>query len=575
VADAPYRPETCAYCHVDTWCEIRQNGKPQCRACKVERFFAEILYPPLGYRLLGWQRKVIRELYGVVNLNTGMRRYRHAYVSVAKQNGKSFLVGGLPIYHLLMESERGPEAYGCAAAREQAGIVFRAAMQLVNVNSDLRHRFRILESTKRILRADGGGFYAVLSADGDVQDGIRPSLLIRDELHRWKTLRAKTLYDVTTKGQKSRTEPMDIAVTTAGMEYESPLWWSEYTHAKQVLSNAVNDPGYYAAIWEPDLKRIESDPEYWKSREARVAANPSHEDLGGFLKDSAIVDGLNKALTQPSEKSAYLRYDLNVPLKQEEEPIIDMTKWRACDGGIELESWPEFDVDLFLRKWNLLDKPCWVGVDASWTIDFTAATFLFPPFAADAMGPGCDAWTILPFAWVPEEKIHQLQISCRVPLSSWVERKFLCATPGSAVDQRAVMDKIRWGRQMFDLRAMPYDRCNFRSEALNLADEGIPAIEVPQNFMNLSAATKFLLSKYLDQGIRHGNHPVLNWMASCLQLQYDHKDNCQPSKPERGKSSKRIDIIQAAVTAWSQALVAPQSKRSVYETRGLVGLGGR
>jgi hypothetical protein len=45
-------------------------------------------------------------------------------------------------------------------------------------------------------------------------------------------------------------------------------------------------------------------------------------------------------------------------------------------------------------------------------------------------------------------------------------------------------------------------------------------------------------------------------MASCLQLQYDHKDNCVPTKPERGKSAKRIDGIAATVTALSRALVA-------------------
>ena len=47
----------------------------------------------------------------------------------------------------------------------------------------------------------------------------------------------------------------------------------------------------------------------------------------------------------------------------------------------------------------------------------------------------------------------------------------------------------------------------------------------------------------------------MNWMASCLQLQYDTKDNCMPSKPERGRSGKRIDGISATVTALARATV--------------------
>ncbi|MCX6621280.1 MAG: terminase large subunit, partial [Acidobacteria bacterium] len=532
-----------------TWCEIRANGKPQCRACKIERFFARILYPPLGYRLLAWQRKVLRDIYGTVSPEDGRRRYRSAYISVGKKNGKSFLIGGLPLYHLLMEDEQNPEAYGAAAAKDQAGLVFKAAAQLVAANPELQARLRVLPSTKRIVRRDGGGFYAVLSADGDLQDGIEPSLAIRDEVHRWKTLRAETLRDVLVKGQISRVEPLDIGITTAGAEYESQLWWREYQQAKKVLDGSLHSDTFYAAIWEADVNRIESDPEYWKSREARIAANPSHEDLGGFLKDSAIVGELEKALAEPSERSKYLRYHLNVPLKAAEDPVIDMAKWQQCGGGVDLREWPEYDIDGLIRTWGLLDQPCWAGVDASWTTDLTSVVFVFPPL------DGEDAWTLLPFFWVPREKVPQLERVCRVPYSTWIRQGFINATAGNTIDQRVVMERIRWGREKFELREMPFDRFNFRSEALNLADEGIVTVEIQQSFLHLSHPTKFLLSAYVDQKIRHGNHPVLGWMASCLQLQYDHKDNCQPSKPERGKSAKRIDGIAATVTALARATV--------------------
>jgi len=558
-----YRPETCAYCQSDTWCEIRANGKPQCRACKVERFFAEILYPPLGYKLLAWQRKILRDIYGTVLPEDGRRRYRHGFVSLAKQNGKSFLFAGLPLYHLLMENEIHPEAYGCAAAKDQVGIIFKAAARMVSANSDLFGRFKLLESTKRILRRDGGGFYAVLSADGDVQDGIRPSLLLRDEVHRWKTQRAETLYDVVTKGQISRREPLDLGITTAGAEYESPLWFREYEHSKRILDGTLSADSYYSAIYEADAKRLETDPEYWKSREARVAANPSHEDLGGFLKDSAIAGELEKALAQPSERPKHLRYHLNIPLKAQEDPIIDMAQWQLCGGGVDLREWSEYDVDLLIDTWNLRGKPCYAGVDASWTTDLTSVVFGFPPFH------GCELWTVLPFFWMPEERVVDLERACRVPYSLWIEQGFVETTPGNSIDQREVMERIRLGNETFELREMPFDRFNFRTEASNLAEEGITVVEIQQNFLHLSHPTKFLLSAYVDQKIRHGNNPVLNWMASCLQLQYDAKDNVQPTKPHRGRSAKRIDGISAIVTALARATLYAEHE-SVYGKRGII-----
>jgi phage terminase large subunit-like protein len=557
-----YRPDTCAWCGADTWCELRANGAPQCRACKIELFYEQVLYPPLGYRLLPWWRKVIRDLYGTVEPETGLRRYRRAYISLGKQNGKSYGTGGLPIYHLLMEDERDPEAYGCAAAREQAGIVFKAAAGLVNVNPVLLARLRVLPSTKRIVRRDGAGIYTVLSADGDVQDGIRPSLLIRDEIHRWKTARAETLRDVTTKGQISRDEPLDIQITTAGAEFESPLWWSEYEFAKLVQANPDLALDYYVAIWEADAKRLEEDPEYWKSREARVAANPSHEDLGGHLKDKAIVSELAKALVDPSKRPAYLRYHLNVPIRTSEEPVIDMPRWKECGGGVDLREWPTYDYELLVRKWGLAEKPCYAGVDASWTSDLTAVVFVFPPFE------GAAEWTLLPFAWVPKGRMHEIERTTRQPITTWVRQGFIEATPGNGIDLRYVKDRIKWGRQLFDLREMPFDRTNFRHQAMEMVDEGAlgpkDAVEVQQNFLQLSAPTKFLLVAYTDRKIRHGNNPVLNWNAGCLALQYDRKDNVQPEKPERMKSQKRIDMISATVTALNRALEAAKPFVSVY-----------
>jgi phage terminase large subunit-like protein len=54
-----------------------------------------------------------------------------------------------------------------------------------------------------------------------------------------------------------------------------------------------------------------------------------------------------------------------------------------------------------------------------------------------------------------------------------------------------------------------------------------------------------------------------------MQLQYDRKDNCQPIKPERMKSAKRIDGIAATVTALSRMLVAENNTVSYTVVRSV------
>lgn len=570
-----YRPETCVYCQTNTWCELRANGKPQCRACKVERFFELVLYPPLGYRLQEWQRSVLRDLYGTVD-ERGLRQYRRCYISMAKQNGKSFLLGGLPIYHLLMENELNPEAYGVASAKDQAGIVFKAASMLVDVNPLLRSRLKVLESTKRIVRRDGGGTYIVLSADGDVQDGKRPSLLMFDELHRFTRKKAETVRTVLLKGMISRApvvngietgEPLMLQTTTSGDEYESPLWFSEYEHAQSVVADPNFDSRYYARIWQADPKRLQSDKEYWMTREARVAANPSHEQHRGFLADRSIEAEMLEAVKRPEKYGDYVRLNLNVPAASTETPAVNMHQWYANAGPLDpagnliddLRKWPEYDVELLIRKWHLQKQPCYIGVDLAWTTDMTGMSLVFPPVANEldrAIGkPQKDKWKLLFFSWLPEGRISDIEKITRQPLASWVKRGFVSTVPGVKMSLLAIEDKIRWAAKTFEVREICYDPWGQLTRSMEiLAAEGFTCVEINQK-MQLTHATKEFLAMYMNSEFCHGNNPVANWHVSCLSLERDKSDNVRPSKPARDISKKRIDLVAATVDALARATV--------------------
>lgn len=495
-----------------------------CGACRVVRFFRNVLYRPKGLDLLPWQEKDLRAVYGPVDVDSGKRVVRVWYEEVAKKNGKSFLVGGLPLYHLVVEREvERAEAYGCAAAKDQAGIVFRAAAHLAADNEILREHLKIVPSTKRILRKDGSGFYAVISADGDLQDGIEPSLGLMDELHRWKTAKAHTLYDVVMKGTISRPEPLIAQITTAGEVNESPICWKQHERAREILEGSQKSKRMYVQIYAADAERIKADPEYWKSRAARVAANPSHEDLGGFLKDVDIAAQMDEG------RGSYLRYHLNI-WGQAEERWLPMDKWLACP-----------------RTEPMMGRACWVGVDLSATTDFTALLFLF-----------CDDdgnYDTLSFHFVPEARIPDLERKLHQPLREWVRQSNLIATEGDVIDYRAVREKIAWASSVFEIQQIGYDPWNATQFIQELVDEGYRCVKVPQGIAHLTAASKHIEEKVIAGKLRHDGHPVANWHVDCCSVRSDANGNISPKKPDRAKDSKRIDFVAALVNAMSLAMV--------------------
>jgi hypothetical protein len=65
-------------------------------------------------------------------------------------------------------------------------------------------------------------------------------------------------------------------------------------------------------------------------------------------------------------------------------------------------------------------------------------------------------------------------------------------------------------------------------------------------------------------------HPVQRWMADCTTVKTDINRNVRPVKPNRLKSSKRINGIVAAIMGMGRAMVDEKPEPSVYETRGML-----
>lgn len=530
-AEAP----TCSFCQSDIRFGKRlSTGELLCRACEVCFFFEKRLtltadYSGQPFQLMPWTRQVLRDLFGTLD-DEGYRQYKDVYLEVPKKNTKTTLCAGLVLYCLASADTSGAEIYSAATTKDQAGQVFNAAAQMVRASRALRSRLKIIPSTKRILRIDDPtSYYAPLSADGDIHDGIQPCFVVRDELHRWRTRKAFELNEVLERGMITRRESMVIDITTAGVKDESPLCWRRHEYTRQVNEGVFEDKRFYGRIWSADADHLQRDPAYWFSREARVEANPSHEDNGGYLPDAVLDDLCTKARNDPMLEADYKRYHLNY-WGQRGTRWMPMERWSLCGDATR----------------PLIERPCYAGLDLSSNTDLSALVLLFPDESDGT-------YDVLPFFWMPEEKIRPMELRDRVPYSQWVEEGHISAAPGGAVRHAAIRERINWARELFDVREIAYDPWNAGEFAEKLVDDGMVAVPIRQGFQSLSAPMKQLMELVLDRRIRHANHPVLAWNADCVEARDDGNDNIRPVKPDRKTSNKRVDGIVALIMCVDRA----------------------
>jgi phage terminase large subunit-like protein len=107
----------------------------------------------------------------------------------------------------------------------------------------------------------------------------------------------------------------------------------------------------------------------------------------------------------------------------------------------------------------------------------------------------------------------------------------------------------------FDMRACGFDPWQATQIAIELNEELGDDFMVPvrQGFRTLSAPSKLLetlVGRGLD-GLNHGGHPVLRWCADNVVAEVNADGAIKPSKK---KSSEKIDLLAALVTALERAM---------------------
>lgn len=567
----------CSFCgEAVVWAERLADDRILCHACKACLFFETHLtlandYSGEPFVLMPWARTVVRDIFGTIG-DDGNRQYRDVYLEIPKGNAKTTVMAGVVLYCLATATRRGTEIYSAATVREQAKVLFRSAEQMVNASAALSALIVTIPSTGRMIRRDDPtSFYRALSSDAKAADGMVPAVVIRDELHLWHTKKQLELNEILERSLIKRKNPLIIDITTAGKRGEAPLCWARHEYVRRIEKGVTKDRRFYGRIFGANETKMKDDPFYWSTRAARVEANPSHEDNGGYLKDADLADMVEKATSDPAKKAPYCRYHLNY-WDSHEDAVIDYSKWILCHGDVDFEAACETmpyeeAIGLAISKWDLVEKPCWLGFDLGTNRDLTAMAAVFPPAAKRLK------WAILTWFWTPEMSVATRKEMDKVAYDEWAEKGLITATPLYRTNPKVIMSAVKFCRDTFDLRKVAYDQHNAYQVVDDIQDTlGVETLNVPQHISHLNFPTKWLLTAYLDQEIMHGNNPVLNWMASNLGLERDSSGNIKPKKAG-DEDPKKIDGMSAIVTALRLALGRDEDDTFRYKTGQLQSVG--
>jgi phage terminase large subunit-like protein len=506
---------------------IKRTTRGRGRAKDVIDFIQNLTIPSghgqgKPFKLDTWEKEFIRDIY---EPHHGLRRaVRRAILSVARKNGKTALISALALAHLA-----GPEAipngeiYSAANDRDQAGIVFKFAKQLVDLEPELRKKITMIPSTKTMIGRSTGSIYRAVSAEAGTKHGYLPSVVIYDELAQAKS---RELYDVLDTSFGARDEPLFIVISTQSNDPEHIL--------SKLIDDGLSgaDPSIVCHLYAADEGCDLDDEAQW------AKANPA---LGSFRNREDLVTAIRKAIRLPAEEPK----TRNLFLNQRVSPVstlISRVMWNECAGPAKLIDGEEV----------------YGALDLSSVDDLTALI----------VGSVTDPCRVQAFFWKPIEWLAEHSArdfgAGNHRYEEWVSSGHLRTTPGKTIDHEVIATFLAELSTRFQVRGLAYDRWRMQNllrefdriglqahedatqapddlhRLVNRAPKGDGLRIVPwgQGFRDMGPAVDALMKALDEKKLQHPNNPVLNWnVANAVAVM----DPAGFRKIDKSKARFRID----------------------------------
>lgn len=471
-----------------------------------------------------WQIFILVNLFGWIG-EDGFRRFRTAYIEVARKNAKSTLSSGIALYLLAGDGEPGAEVYSAATTRDQAKIVWEASKEMVKRTPGLQSAFGVTPMAHSILVPETASTFKALASQEDKLDGLNPHGAIVDEFHAHGD---RGVWDVLDSARGSRNQSLLLAITTAGFNRQA-VCYKEREDVVKVLNGQLQSDRYFGLIYTIDDGDDWADPAVW------LKSNPNY---GVSVLSADMEDQAARALSNAQAQTNFLTKRLNVWVNADS-AWMNMRAWDQAAEDIRIEDFADWD--------------CYIGLDLAAKRDITAKVYLF---VKD------NQFRVFGRYYLPEAVAENRDHPNASAYDGWARSGHLVLTDGNEVDYSLVEEEIVQDPLKYRVQKIAYDPWQALQLIQKLKDQGAPVVDIRPGVAQFSEPMKELEAMVISGRLKHDGNPLLTWMVSNVVCHRDAKDNIYPRK---SRDENKIDGVVALIMALNMALRGQST--SVYETR--------
>lgn len=476
--------------------------------------------------------------FGWVHAETGFRRIRRKYKSVARQNGKTFENGITGSYIANWGGYNFGKLFTAATKKRQARIAWEEIQKFITVDKDLQALFDVKDYKSLIIAKRTGCTIEALSRESGLDDGFRAIFCSVDEIHQHKD---NGIYKALYNGQASLDEALISMITTRGKSLNSFCREMD-DYCLQILAGTAEADDFFVDIYTLDKEDDPFDESVWYKSNPHLVTVPSAlEQLRRDAQTAKQMGGF--------EMSDYMTKRQNLWYEYGDTQYITPNEWKLGRTELTIE--------------NMRGRRCFAGLDLSSGGDLTSLALLFPLDDGKIY-----VWS---HSYIPAKRLEEHIITDIAPYDVWAKSGLL--TPSEAVgglknDYLQIVADLKELQEKFEINiaCIGYDPHNADAFLEELDTLGAPLLEVKQSAHFLSDATiDFALEVKAGNVLYDQRNALMSWSIVNAKKTKNSFGEIKVDKEVNARHA-RIDVVDAIIDAHVAYRKSSKEETPDYET---------